>query len=289
MKFDKEKHEYTEKGKVLISVTQLLKKHGLATDFSMVDPAVLKAKGERGTLIHKEIEDWIKDKTFGFTEEFGYYRELISKNALVPANAEVKVHNDIVAGTLDQWGYAINDNKFYIGDVKTGDVNANEVRWQLSLYDYLLPEKKVKAPRMLICFDLKDNKLIKLEPIPRAEIDRLMDCERKGEIYKQEIVVTDDKLAELVQLKYYLDDLKKQGEEAERKYNEITETVRQMMSEKGIKTFENEIVRITYIAPTTRETIDTKKLKAEEPEIAAKYTKTAEVKDSVRITWRKEE
>lgn len=287
MKFDKEKHIYTEKGKTLISVTQLMKKHGLATDFSMVDPAVLKAKAERGTLIHKEIEDWIKTKAIGFTDEFGFYRELINKNALVPASAEIMVHNDIVAGTLDQWGFDGKNNQYYIGEVKTGEVN--EVRWQLSLYDYLLPEKKVKAPRMLICFNLKDNKLIKLEPIPRTEIERLMDCERKGELYKQEIVVTDDKLAELVQLKYYLDDLKKQGEEAERKYTEITETVKEMMKEKGIKTFENELVRITYVAPTTRESIDTKKLKAEEPEIAARYIKTAEIKDGIRITWRKEE
>ena len=48
VKFNKEKHEYSDNGKVLISVTQLLKKHGLSTDFSNVDKDLLNAKAERG-------------------------------------------------------------------------------------------------------------------------------------------------------------------------------------------------------------------------------------------------
>lgn len=56
-----------------------------------------------------------------------------------------------------------------------------------------------------------------------------------------------------------------------------------VMDEYGIKNFENDILKITYIAPTTRETVDSKKLKADLPEVAAKYTKITQVKGSVRI------
>ena len=56
LKFDAEKHEYFDGEKRLISVTQLLKKHGLAPDYSGVSDSVLNAKAERGTLIHSEIE-----------------------------------------------------------------------------------------------------------------------------------------------------------------------------------------------------------------------------------------
>lgn len=41
--------------------------------------------------------------------------------------------------------------------------------------------------------------------------------------------------------------------------------------------------KLTYVSPSTRTTIDSKKLKEEEPEIAKKFTKTTNVSASVRI------
>jgi hypothetical protein len=41
--------------------------------------------------------------------------------------------------------------------------------------------------------------------------------------------------------------------------------------------------KLTYVSPTTRSTIDSKKLKEEEPELVKKYTKVSNVKASVRI------
>lgn len=42
-------------------------------------------------------------------------------------------------------------------------------------------------------------------------------------------------------------------------------------------------VKITYVSPSVRNTIDTKKLKEEEPELAKKFTKTTNVKATMRI------
>lgn len=42
-------------------------------------------------------------------------------------------------------------------------------------------------------------------------------------------------------------------------------------------------VKVTYVSPSTRTTIDTKKLKEEEPELAKKFTKTSKVSASVRL------
>lgn len=41
--------------------------------------------------------------------------------------------------------------------------------------------------------------------------------------------------------------------------------------------------KLTYVSPTTRNSIDSKKLKEEEPELVKKYTKISQVKASVRI------
>lgn len=42
-------------------------------------------------------------------------------------------------------------------------------------------------------------------------------------------------------------------------------------------------VKVTYISASTRSTIDSKKLKEEEPEIAKKFTKTSNVSATLRI------
>lgn len=42
-------------------------------------------------------------------------------------------------------------------------------------------------------------------------------------------------------------------------------------------------VKLTYVSPSTRNTIDSKKLKEEEPELAKKFTKTSNVKATVRL------
>ena len=41
--------------------------------------------------------------------------------------------------------------------------------------------------------------------------------------------------------------------------------------------------KLTYVSPSTRSTIDSKRLKEEEPELAKKFTKTSNVRATVRL------
>ena len=52
----------------------------------------------------------------------------------------------------------------------------------------------------------------------------------------------------------------------------------------GIKKFENEHISFTYVAPTTKTTIDPTKLKKKYPEIAEECSKVSNVSASVRIS-----
>lgn len=74
---------------------------------------------------------------------------------------------------------------------------------------------------------------------------------------------------------------KKQIEEQEKK---MRQQLQAAMEKYGVKSFENETVKFTYVAPTTRTTIDSKSLKADLPDVAAKYSKTSPVSASVKIT-----
>ena len=74
---------------------------------------------------------------------------------------------------------------------------------------------------------------------------------------------------------------KKAIEDQEKK---VRQQLQAAMEKYGVKTFETEEIKFTYVAPTTRTTIDSAKLKKDMPDVAAKYSKTSKVSASVKIT-----
>jgi hypothetical protein len=79
-------------------------------------------------------------------------------------------------------------------------------------------------------------------------------------------------------------DITVQKKKLEEQEKLMKEKLLQAMEEHGVKSFENAKVKFMYVAPTTRTTIDSKKLKADHPDIAKAYSKTSNVSASVRIT-----
>lgn len=51
----------------------------------------------------------------------------------------------------------------------------------------------------------------------------------------------------------------------------------------GITKFENDAIKITYYAPSTTTSIDSTKLKKEQPDIAKEYSKTSNKKSYIKI------
>ena len=78
-------------------------------------------------------------------------------------------------------------------------------------------------------------------------------------------------------------DLDRQKKMLEAQDKVLRQELQEAMDKYGIKKFENDILKITYVEPTTRSTIDSKKLKEDLPAVAEKYTKITAVKGSVRI------
>lgn len=68
------------------------------------------------------------------------------------------------------------------------------------------------------------------------------------------------------------------------KEKEIKQAILQAMEEHNIKSFENDDIKITYIASTTRETVDTARLKEEG--LYDLYKKVSSVKSGVRLAYK---
>ena len=72
----------------------------------------------------------------------------------------------------------------------------------------------------------------------------------------------------------------KQIKEQEEK---LKEEIINAMRENNIIKLDTPDLVITYVAPTKKETFDSKKLKEEKPDVYLEYLKISDVKDSIRI------
>ena len=77
-----------------------------------------------------------------------------------------------------------------------------------------------------------------------------------------------------------------QKKQLEKQEELVRKALQDAMERYNVKSFENEAIKVTYIAPTQRVSVDTTKLKKEHPEIAEAYQKVSQVKASVKIETR---
>ena len=287
--FIEDTHEYFLGDKKLISVTQLMQKHGLAPNYGDVPSEVLRAKAERGSLVHKEIEEYIKEGNIGFTNEL---IEFINADKGEVLKSEFKVNNDIVAGTVDLLLY--KNNEYIIADLKTtSELHIDAVSWQLTIYAYLLSKinPMIKVTKGQAFHFNKDGNLNIVDIVlkPFEEIDRLMECERNDEKFEVKKIASDEQLMQLLEVEALIKSIEEKKKKAEEQAKELRAELMKAMEANGVKSFENDLIRITYVAPSTRQSIDSAKLKKEQPEIYANYLKSSEVKASLRITLKEEE
>ncbi len=92
--------------------------------------------------------------------------------------------------------------------------------------------------------------------------------------FKAAVPETIGKMTQLIKLKKQMDEQEKQ----------LKQALLEAMEHYGIKSFENDQIKLTYVEPTTRATIDTAKLKKFHPDVAELCTKTSDVSASVRVT-----
>lgn len=103
----------------------------------------------------------------------------------------------------------------------------------------------------------------------------------EGVVVTKELVASADfsqKYEYLLGLISYLDSIKKAVDSG------VKEIVKDNYFETGESSVVSEGFRFTYVPATTREGVDTKKLKTENPELYKQYVKISNVNESFRVT-----
>lgn len=287
--FDKATHTYYQKGVPMISVTQLLRKHGLAPDYSSVPVAVLAKSAERGNSIHADVEEVFK-KRFPTTPEGEAVASWLVGRQVENVSTEEIISNGEIAGTYDILCELAGQTTLI--DIKTTSSKQQDYwTWQLSLYSYLLGKSGVTV-QVIGDLWIHDGKVefIVHRPKPLEEIEKLLEAERNGVGYLKTVdneeqgllLAISEKALAIMNAEAFVKSAK--AEIAEGQERLLAE-----MERRGIKSLVGGGIRVTYVAPSVRKTVDSKKLFAEHPELSGLYDKSSNVKASLRIEKYEEE
>lgn len=101
----------------------------------------------------------------------------------------------------------------------------------------------------------------------------------------QEIAtVNNSALQAVIELEKAIVQMETQLAEQKKKRDEFITAIEQGMNANGLTKFETEQIRITLVAETTAVTFDSKKFKADHPELAKDYEKVSTRKGYVKLT-----
>lgn len=98
-----------------------------------------------------------------------------------------------------------------------------------------------------------------------------------------EIVVIGDKGLLNPEISDKIADFEKKIKKLKEQEDLLKQSILEEMEAKGIVKIENDDLLISYIAPTDRETFDSKKLREDNPDLYDEYIKISKVKASIRI------
>ena len=235
---------------------------------------------KKGSLIHKEIEDYIKTGSTGFTTELQSFINIVKDKKLEYMKSEVKVHNKEIAGTIDIV-CKIGDKNVIIDTKTTAELDKEYVSWQLSMYAYILETYYSVRIDELYAMWLRDEKykFVKVEKKTHNQVEDVLEAFKNGskiDLYSATLqtIPLDNQIA-FMGLVHQMNDI-------ENKIKEVKESILKEMEDRGLSKVEIGDVTITYKQPTTRASIDTKKLK--EDGLYDKYSKISNVKGSISIT-----
>ena len=277
--FNEELHEYWLGDKQLSGITEALRKQLHPDMYSSIPKRILEQAAEYGTSVHKSIELFQKEWINNGSVEVQDFIQICKDNSLIHEASEYTVSDGKNwASNIDQV-YRTSDDTFSLADIKTYSKMTAEklelARYQLSCYAYFfeMQNKKAKVDRLYIIHlrnkTMKSGKvehisdLIPIERIPADICKELLDCELRGEQFKNPFAVPEEIAFQISRVK----ELIEMKNEAEEELAAIKANILTSMEFLDVKTWVLNNVRLTRKLPSTRFSFDLKKFKEAHTEI----------------------
>lgn len=286
VEFDKSNHKYWLGEKELRGITWILRKYVKPTKYEGIPEYVLQQAANKGSAIHEEIELHVN----GFTpsvhsKEFEAFLKGTESIKWIASEYTVSDNSDF-ASNID-----LVDDKGNLYDIKTtSELDMELLSWQLSIYSYFYELQNKKASGQLYSIWLRGDscKIVEVGKIDIAKVIDLLKCAKNDTEWSnpipQLVTLDNEKLAALRQIEMEIAKCEQKVKEYKVEQERIKEGLLEIMKAHNVKKYEGDLITLTYVAPSTRTSIDSKKLKEEQPAIYEQYSKMSEVKESLRIT-----
>lgn len=228
------------------------------------------------------------------------YKKLREAIGMEPLASEYLVSdNNFVASQIDLvWTDA--DNNISIADIKCvsrmDDTYILYLQWQLSIYKYLFelqnPSKKVKGiygvwlPQKE-CYGTA--RIFELTPIPSDEVKILLEKAEKGEKYypaeRFELPAEiSNNFTEYYEAKMKIKEYGEKVKELEKITKAYEKSLLTLFEDNDVKKWDFQGASFTRVLPSTKQSIDSDKLKQEYPDVYELCIKTTTTNSSLRVT-----
>lgn len=286
--FDEVAHTYTDTvtGNIIPSVTQIINAV-YGSGLEQAPSQFVERAAEKGTIIHKEIDTYLKTGEFGETKQFEAWHKWFCfgvKPANMNYESEIMVYAETpygpVAGQADMlYNGFLEDWKSWNKATKQ---LISKTQKQLSIYCYLLRKmgKIVNEPLKVVHITDKVE-VINVDYLGDEWVENTVKMYYEGQKIEQKPETSLQTVDE--QTLAHFGNVLKQIADLEKSIEPIREQIKDEMEKRKILALKAGNVSVTYVSPTTRETFDTKRFKAENVDLYKQYIKTIEVKSSIRI------
>lgn len=274
--FDEEFHTYMLDGVFLSGITKVLGEKLFPDKYKDIPDAIVEKARERGSKIHKEIENSFKGVEQIFTsDEFDAFKK---------DTKDIKfIENEFIVSDEKKYASAIDliDEDINLYDVKTSyKLDKEYVQWQLSIYAYLLEKQCDVKVGKLYGIHLKGDKC-KITEVQRIDTDRV-----EALLYEDNVVKQDVDLVAYQDLCVKFRDAERQYKDLEKQFKDMKAKIADVMYEKGVYNFDNDIMSITLKDGYVKKQVDTDKMKKEYPDVYEECMKEVNVSKSITIKFK---
>lgn len=285
--FHETEHTYTMGDIELSGVTTMLKTMLFQDKYKDVPEEILQRAAAYGSTVHKQIEMAINEGVITDSAELNNARRLLLDANIAPIRGEYLVSDEqTVASSIDIVG--VKETGVVLIDTKTtsGGLDKDYLSWQLSVYAYLfeLQNPHLKVSELYgLWLRHSDCGFEQIKRRPDADVKQLLSDYIAG--IPTTLSVSDEVPVQIIDVAGMIRAKLELQKQYEAEVNEMKAQLLELMKTNGVKKFEIDgQLSVTYVEPTERVSLDTKKIQTNHPELYEMYLKKSAVKESLKIT-----
>lgn len=294
VKFDKRAHTYEYCGHMLSGVTAIVNWMYPRTYDGISEEVLMKA-AERGTAVHSMCEMYDTLGIITNDENVSEYIRLT--DGLKHIASEYLVSDEVRLASCIDKVYEDADGRCVLADIKTtSQIHEPNVRLQLSIYAWLFEQQTgINVDRIAVIWLPNPEKhygTACMRYVDRIASEKVYDIvlayfkgEDPGKYVTDIAPVGDGTLpVDLSSVEVEVVKIEQQMKEMKKRSDELRKGLLELMQQYGVKKWKGEHVTLTRTEATTRQTLDSAKVKSRYPDVYRECVKESKVSESLKIT-----